>query len=74
MNKKDNDALLSRREFLKGLKKWSKVVIASAVGITVANKADAASWVNRYGGGGWVNHGGGSWINRRGLGGWVNRH
>jgi hypothetical protein len=81
MNKKDKDALLSRREFLAGLKKWSKVVIASAIGISVASKADAASWVNRYGGGGsWVNRGGGGWYNRGGSwlngagGGWVNRY
>ncbi|MGB3648626.1 MAG: hypothetical protein WBD61_06195 [Desulfobulbales bacterium] len=85
MNKKDKDALLSRREFLAGLKKWSKVVIASAIGISVASKADAASWVNRYGGsggswvnrhyggGGWINGGGGSWANRYGGGGWINR-
>ena len=35
-------------------------------------------WINgrRYGGGGWINGGGGGWINRRGYGGggsWVNR-
>jgi len=81
MDKKKNDALLSRREFLAGLKKWSKVVIASAIGISVASKADAGSWVNRYGGGGsWVNRGGGGWYNRGGSwlngagGGWVNRY
>jgi len=82
MNKKTDDELLSRREFLSGLKKWSKVVIASAIGITVASKADAAawgnhggSWVNRRGyGGSWVNGGGGGWINRYGGGGWINRY
>jgi hypothetical protein len=90
MNKKDKDALLSRREFLAGLKKWSKVVIASAIGISVASKADAGAWVNRYGGGGswvnsggggwynrggsWLNGGGGGWINRYGGGGWINRY
>ena len=71
MDKKKDDELLSRREFLSGLKKWSKVVIASAIGITIASKADAGAWVNRYGGGGgWINRGG-SWLN--GGGGWYNR-
>jgi len=81
MDKKTKDESLTRREFLAGLKKWSKVVIAGAIGITVANEAHAGAWVNRYGswvnhgGGGWVNrhYGGGSWVNAPG-GGWVNRY
>ncbi|MDB4303748.1 hypothetical protein N9934_03045 [Desulfosarcina sp.] len=70
---KEKDELLSRRDFLSGLKKWSKVVIAGAVATavtaTTGSKAHAG-WINRRGG-----HRGGGWINRRGGGGsWINRH
>lgn len=83
MDTKTKDKLLSRRDFLSGLKKWSKVVIAGAVGISLGSRAHAHSWVNRYGGGGWANGGvvwgnggtiwgnsGGSWGN--GGGSWGN--
>lgn len=83
MDTKTKDKLLSRRDFLSGLKKWSKVVIAGAVGISLGSRAHAGSWVNRYGGGGWANGGvvwgnggtiwgnsGGSWGN--GGGSWGN--
>lgn len=74
------DSLLSRRDFLSGLKKWSKVVIAAAVVGNLGSKALAGTWVNRRGswsdgaGGGWYNshYGGGSWVNSD-RGGWVNR-
>ena len=78
------DSLMSRRDFLSGLKKWSKVVVATAVVGSVAGKAIAAVWAN--GGGSWGNRGGswgnsgGSWGNRGGggwanssRGGWINR-
>jgi hypothetical protein len=82
------EELLSRRDFLFGLKKWSKVVIGVAVGGSLVlqdNVADAW-WVNRrgwgnrgwgnrgWGNGGWGNRGwgNGGWINRRGGGGWLN--
>ena len=70
----------TRREFLRGLKKWSKSVLVGIVaGATVKTTEAGGAWVNRrgVGGGGWANaaHGGGGWINRRGYGGgagWVN--
>jgi hypothetical protein len=72
----------SRRDFLLGLGRWSKVVIGAAVfgGLAVPGAdARAGAWVNRRGGvvrggGAWVNGsgGGGSWVNRRGVGGWIN--
>ncbi len=80
-----DDDLKSRREFLVGLKKWSKIVIGGILvgGALVSPDRDAeAGWINRRGGGGggwanrggsWVNRGGGSWVNRGGGGGWVNR-
>jgi len=70
MENEDKESLLSRREFLSGLKKWSKVVIAAAVGVAVGSKASAGVWANRRGS--WGNSGGGSWANRRGPGGWLN--
>ena len=71
--------LCSRRDFLIGLKKWSKIVIGGALfaATMVGNEkeASAGSWINRRGGwgGGWLNGGGGGWLNRRGGGGWINR-
>jgi hypothetical protein len=70
----------SRRDFLIGLGKWSRVVVAGAVfggAALTQNPAQAATWINRRGG--WINGrggSGGSWINRRGgVGGgsWINR-
>jgi hypothetical protein len=76
--------LQSRRDFLIGLGRWSKIVIGAALlgGISAeAPDAEAGAWVNRrggYGGGAWVNNrygGGGAWVNHRGGGGgaWANR-
>lgn len=67
-----------RRAFLIGLGRWSRVVIAAAIGGAAlgAGSVAKAGWINRRGGGGWANAGGGgSWANRRsGFGGsWVNR-
>ncbi|HEX3230093.1 MAG TPA: hypothetical protein VHQ95_14050 [Pyrinomonadaceae bacterium] len=69
----------SRRDFLVGLRKWSAIIIGSAVlgGALPSQEAKAAGWVNgRGGGGGWLNGrsggGGGGWINGGGGGGWIN--
>ena len=81
--------LISRRNFLAGLRKWSTAVIGVAVvgGVLLPEEVDAG-WVNR--GGSWINGGGGgvawanrgiawanrgiAWANRSGGGGsWVNR-
>lgn len=77
-----DEELNSRRSFLIGLGRWSKIVIGAAVfgGLAFPESEAEAGWINRRGGGGgWVNrNGGGSWVNRRGGGygggGWVNRH
>jgi len=60
------EELLKRRDFLIGLKKWSKIVIGGALisGAVAASEASAASaWAN--GGGAWANRllGGGAWVN-----------
>ncbi len=73
--------LVSRRDFLAGLKKWSAIVIGGAIlGGALPTQEARAAWVNGRGGA-WVNgrggyHGGGSWVNRYGGGGggWVNRY
>jgi hypothetical protein len=73
-------ALQSRRDFLIGLGKWSRVVVTGAVlgaGVVITDKPAQAGWLNRrgYGGAGWVNNrGGGGWWNARGGGGmgWLN--
>ena len=73
-----------RREFLRGLGKWSQAVIGGVLlgGALTVSRPASAQWINRRGGwdggGSWVNRGGdwgggGSWINRSGGGGWVNR-
>jgi len=70
-----------RRDFLRGLGKWSQAVIGGVLlgsAMTLAPQARAGAWVNRrggYGGGGWINGGGGGWVNRRGGygGSWINR-
>jgi hypothetical protein len=78
----NDENLKSRREFLRGLGKWSAIIIGAAAIGGIVGPTDAAGWVNggaawvnaRGGGGaGWVNRSGGgaSWINR--SGGWVNR-
>lgn len=78
------EQLLSRRNFLDGLGKWSKVVIGAAVLGGVVLNADqeahaGAGWANRSGGGGaaWANRGGGGgagWANRGGgSAAWANR-
>jgi len=74
----DPDAKLkSRRDFLIGLGKWSKVIVGSAL-LGGCYTYGGTGWINRRGGG-WVNgrgYGGGGWVNGRGYrggGGWVNR-
>jgi hypothetical protein len=73
---------VGRRDFLRGLKKWSAVVIGGAVLGHLAAPEARAGWINRRGGwvngagggGSWVNRGGGGWVNGRGGGGsWINR-
>lgn len=72
--------LVTRRDFLAGLRKWS----AAAIGVAVAGGVlltgeRAAGWVNSRGT--WINGGGGGWVNRSttwvngggGGVGWVNR-
>lgn len=70
-------ASMDRRDFLRSLKKWSKIVIGGALvgsALLSGNETQAAAWANRGGGGGaWGNHGGGTtWVNRAGGGGWGN--
>jgi len=73
--------MVSRRDFLVGLRKWSAAVIGVAVAgaVFLPGGIVQAGWVNgRGGGGGWINGGGGGggWVNRGGGGGggsWVNR-
>jgi len=75
----DEEELVSRRDFLVGLGKWSQIVIGLALlGGTIAipenDAAAQTTWANRIGGGSWANRrGGGGWANRRGGGGWANR-
>ena len=67
-NAPDEEEQLNRRDFLVGLKKWSKAVIGGTLlaGALTNREASAGSWINRRGGGaGWINGGGGGWINRR---------
>lgn len=83
-NKADEEArLLSRRNFLVGLRKWSTIIIGGALLSSVLPQQEAAGWINGRaawvnGRGGWINGGGGGgagWVNRSGGGGaaWVNR-
>lgn len=51
----DEPELLRRRDFLKSLKKWSQVVIGGIVLGAIAPTQSEAGWVNRRGGGGWLN-------------------
>ena len=82
----EDEELISRREYLISLKKWSKAVIG---GVLLSGMAGgcATGWINSSGGwgngwrnyatpwrnysGGWRNSSGG-WRNRGG-GGWINR-
>lgn len=77
----DQDRIsMERRDFLLSLKKWSKVVIGSALfggaalELGVGREAEAGAWANRaLGGGAWAN-GGRAWANAVGGGGsWANR-
>jgi hypothetical protein len=78
LEKKDQ-RLVSRRDFLAGLRKWSAAVIGVAVAGAVLLPGEMASgWVN--GRGSWVNGHGGGWVNRSttwvnggGGGAWYNR-
>jgi len=73
-NAPDGEELLNRRDFLIGLKKWSKIVIGAALlsGALTAPEASAGGWINRRGGGGgWIN-GGGTWGNGGGGTAWGN--
>src|ERR1700742_4550201 len=80
--------MLNRRNFLRGLGKWSLAVIGCAALGSVPEQSMAGGWVNRRGSwvngpgaGGWVNRGGtwinggggGAWVNGAGGGAWVNR-
>src|SRR5258705_9631940 len=70
-NKSDEEKrLLSRRNFLIGLRKWSTIIIGGALLSSVLPQQEASGWVN--GRGGWVNGGRGGtagWGNRAGGGG-----
>ena len=70
--------LESRRDFLLGVKRWSKVVVGLVAAGAALQPGEAQAWVN----GAWVNSRGGwvngaAWSNRagwiNGAGGWVNR-
>jgi len=65
----DKARLIGRRDFLRGLRKWSAAVIGVALvgGVLLPEEAEAG-WVNSRGS--WVNHGGGGWANRATT--WVN--
>jgi hypothetical protein len=73
----DENELLSRRDFLHSLKKWSQIVIGGvALGALIPSSETEAGWVNSRGS--WINGGGGGWANRgatwiNGGGGWINR-
>jgi hypothetical protein len=71
-----DEELQSRRDFLIGVGRWSKIAIGAAIlgGLAAGQReAVAGAWVNRRGG--VVVGGGGAWINNRygGGGAWVNR-
>jgi len=58
MDTEIKDGTVSRRDFLVGLKKWSKVLIAAAAGAAIGSSAHGGAWVNRRGPGyGWGNGG-----------------
>jgi len=65
----EDQRLVTRRDFLAGLRKWSTAVIGVAVAGSVLLPAETAfGWVNSRGG--WINGGGGGWVNRATT--WVN--
>ena len=80
----DAPVIEERRQFLRGLGKWSQAVIGGVLlGGALGESSPAHAWAaaRGYGGsaavgarGGWVNrYGGGGWANRAGGGGaWVN--
>ena len=80
----DAPVIEDRRQFLRGLGKWSQAVIGGVLlGGTLTESNPALAWAaaRGYGGsaavgarGGWANrYGGGGWANRAGGGGaWVN--
>ncbi len=72
--------LMDRRGFFRSLKKWSMIVIGSAVlggslfSPGTEEEAEAAGWINRGGGGAVVGRGGGAAVVGRGGGAaWANR-
>jgi hypothetical protein len=75
----EDQKLVTRRDFLAGLRKWSTAVIGVAVAGAVLLPGETTSgWVNSRGA--WINGGGGGWVNRAttwvngaGVGGWYNR-
>jgi hypothetical protein len=80
---RDEAADEARRDFLRGLGKWSWAVIGTAIGagLVTSRRTEAGVWINNRGswvdawangGSVWANRGG-SWGNRRGGGSWVNR-
>jgi hypothetical protein len=64
----DSPEMQSRRDFLRGLGRWSAIIIGAAVGAAnLLEPPKASGWVNS--GGGWTNGRGSNWINN---GGWIN--
>src|SRR5262249_52388440 len=59
----EESELMARRNFLRGLGKWSLAVIAGVALGAIAETSTASGWVNTRG----------SWINGPGVGGWANR-
>jgi 23S rRNA pseudouridine2605 synthase len=84
-NVDQEEVLVSRREYLLSLKKWSKVVVGGVLLSSLSSCSSSwgdSGW-NDYGGGwldspsswgnGWSNNSGrGSWVNTRGESGWSN--
>jgi hypothetical protein len=52
----DEKGLVSRREFLIGLKRWSLIVIGGvALGSALATQDTRSDWINGGGDAGWIN-------------------
>jgi len=67
----EEQRLVSRRDFLVGLRKWSAAVIGVAVAGAVLLPGETADgWINSRGG--WINGVGVGWVNRATT--WVNGH